>query len=65
MKKFISIVLSMLFFMPIVKPLVDDNLDNNIYNYMVDDETIIGKDNLGENSDGKFLPQMSNVLRSK
>lgn len=61
MKKFISIILSMLLFMPIVKPLADDNLDNNnIYNYMIENGTILGKDNLGNNSDEKLLPQMSN-----
>ncbi len=61
MKKLIYLLLSLLFVMPISKPLADDNLnDNNIYNYIMNNGTILGKDNLGDNSDTKILPQMSN-----
>lgn len=61
MKKLVSIVLSILFIMPALRPLADDNLDNNkIYNYIMDNGTSLGEDNLGDNSYDKLLPQMSN-----
>lgn len=66
MKKFIYIIVSLLFIMPISKPLADNNLDyNNVYNYMMDNGTILGKDNLGNNSEDKILPQMANGASKK
>lgn len=60
MKKLVSIVLSMLFMMPALRPLADNNLDNDkIYNYIIDNGTSLGEDNLGSNSYDKLLPQMS------
>ena len=59
MKRFLALILSVLLFMPIVEPLADDNNDN-IYNEIMDNGTILGKDNLGDNSDKNIFPQMSN-----
>ena len=53
MKRFLALILSALLFMPIVEPLADDNNDN-IYNEIMDNGTILGKDNLGDNSDEKI-----------
>lgn len=61
MKKLVYLLLSMFIIMPISKPLADDSIENNnIYNYIMDNGTILGRDNLGDNSDAKILPQMSN-----
>lgn len=59
MKRFLALIFSVLLFMPIAKPLADDNNDN-IYNEIMDNRTILGKDNLGDNSDKNIFPQMSN-----
>lgn len=61
MRKFIYLILSIFIIMPISKPLANDNLeDNGVYNYIIDDGTILGKDNLGDNSNDKILPNMAN-----
>lgn len=61
MKKLKYFILALLLIMPISKPMADDNVENNnIYNYIMDNGTILGKDNLGDNSNEKVLPQMSN-----
>lgn len=61
MRKLIYFILSLFIIMPISKPLADDSLEeNNVYNYIMENGTILGKDNLGNNSDTKSLPQMSN-----
>lgn len=61
MKKLVYLLLSLFIIMPISKPLADDSIENNnIYNYIMDNGTILGRDNLGDNSDTKILPQMSN-----
>ncbi|MDU5107876.1 cell wall-binding repeat-containing protein [Clostridium sp.] len=61
MKKLKYLILVLLLIMPMSKPMADDKVENNsIYNYIMDNGTSLGKDNLGDNSDTKILPQMSN-----
>lgn len=60
MKKLISVILSLLFLIPSVKPLADDTIEkNNIYNYMIENGTSLGVDNLSENINNN-VPLMSN-----
>ncbi len=61
MKKLKYLILVLLLIMPMSRPMADDKVENNnIYNYIMDNGTSLGKDNLGDNSDTKILPQMSN-----
>lgn len=60
MKKLISVILSLLFLIPSVKPLADVTIEkNNIYNYMIENGTSLGVDNLSENINNN-VPLMSN-----
>lgn len=60
MKKLISVILSLLFLVPSVKPLADDAIEkNNIYNYMIENGTSLGVDNLSETINNN-VPLMSN-----
>ena len=68
MKKIISIIISLLIVIPSMQPLADSRLeDDNIYNYMIENGTSLGVDNISndlnninENLDNGKCPLMSN-----
>ncbi|GAA0083768.1 hypothetical protein UT300007_02070 [Clostridium sp. CTA-7] len=61
MKKIISVIISLLLFIPSIKPLADSTIEtNNIYNYMIENGTSLGADNLSDNSENNNLPLMAN-----
>ncbi|MBE6055106.1 MAG: N-acetylmuramoyl-L-alanine amidase [Clostridium sartagoforme] len=61
MKKFVSLLLALLFIIPIDKVLADDNFNTSeVYNYIIDNGIILGNDNLGSNSEEKIFPKMAN-----
>ena len=54
-------ILVILLIMPMSKPMASDKVENNrVYNYIIDNGTTFGEDNLSDNSDTKILPLMSN-----
>lgn len=61
MKKIISVIISLLLFMASIKPLADSTIENNnIYNYIIENGTSLGADNLSDNSENNNLPLMAN-----
>lgn len=52
MKRIISTIIALLLFAPSIKPLADSKAETeNIYNYMIENGTSLGVDNLSENLD--------------
>ncbi|MCR1951916.1 cell wall-binding repeat-containing protein [Clostridium sp. DSM 100503] len=61
MKKIISTIIALLLLIPSMKPLADSKAENdNIYNYMIENGTSLGVDNINDDLDSSNTSLMSN-----